>query len=620
MSATHLGELLTAGGGGALEVVVDFCLIRMAFLASQHIRRRRTGCMRTLCLIVCLTCLQTSVAFAARYAANDNVPVWANKIGPYSSPTESYGFYDALPWCRPANMASRSLRLGEALSGDKLIRSPYVLPFRQPVASEQLCQIAYTRGQVDEFAAAIQKKYAYDLLVDDDLPVKLFVGEASSDEKQFLFTHITFDVSYNGDRIIEVNALPGNPVELVRGSTATVQFTYDVKWRATDFPYQRRSEKYKNPANSRNVEIHWYGIVNSLLSVFLLMAFLATVLLRVIRRELHDYAMQQGDDANPDDYGWKQVYGDVFRFPQSISLLCPFLGTGVQLLVLTVVLLILGALEIFHPLSRGAIYTAVLCTYVATAWIAGYVSGYIYKQLGGSAWIRNALCTVVVFCGPVGVIMTCLHSVALVYQSTRAVPIWAIAALAALWTIVTIPLSLFGSILGKNNSRPFPSSCIPNKIPREIPPCPWYRATPFMVVMCGLMPFSSIYLEVYEMFSSIWGHHIYEIYELLAIVFVILNLVTIITTMAAVYFQLGVENYCWWWNSLLYGGSVSMYFLAYSLFYFYLRSPLEGFMQGSYFFGYTLFFSYALFLQCGTVGFFSARWFVLFLYRQIKSD
>lgn len=569
------------------------------------------------CAIAAL--LFSSTDAGLQYAKGVPPALWTNKVGPYSSPTESYSFYDALAWCQPKNLEHRSLGLGEALSGDHLVKSPYLLPFAEDQAETQLCQTALTANEIDEFIAAIRRRWAYDLLFDEELPMKLFVGETSA--KVYLYTHIDFDFSYNHDRVIEASASPGNPVELTPHSTATISFTYSARWAPSAFPFERRAEKY-SPYRSRDKDIHWFSIINSLLSVLLLAVFFSSILLRVVRQDVRLFSrMEEGENtANTADLGWKHVYGDVFRFPRDLTLMSAFLGTGVQLLVLAVILLLLGALDIFHPLSRGTVYNAVICSYALTAWIAGYTSGYAYKQMGGHRWIRNALATVVVFCGPVGAVMTYLHTVALAYQSTRAVPLWTIASIAALWAVVTIPLTLLGAILGKNGSKPFPSPTNPTKIPRAIPKCMWYRSRGFMFVMCGLLPFSSIYLEIYALFSAVWGHRLFQVYELLAIVFVILNLVTIITTMAAVYFQLATEDYRWWWNSLLYGGSVGAYVMAYSVFYYYLRSPLEGFMQASFFFGYTMLLSYAFFLMSGTVGFFSGRTFVLFLYRQLKSE
>lgn len=381
----------------------------------------------------------------------------------------------------------------------------------------------------------------------------------------------------------------------------------------------RRAEKYKDPFHMRDREIHWYSIGNAILSVLLLMGLLGSILMRVVRKDFREYEALDADDES-DDFGWKLLYGDVFRFPRGLAILCPFLGTGVQLFALSAVLLLFGALEVFHPLSRGTIYTTAVCCYAATAGIAGFVSGYLYKQMGGSAWVRNAFVTVFVFCGPAALIWFYLNTVAVLYNSTRALPLWTIASIVALWAVVTIPLTVLGAIFGKNQSRPYDAPGRAAKIPREIPHSPWYRRPPFLAAVCGLMPFSSIYVEMYFIFGAVWGHKIFQVYEMLGIVFVILMIVTTITTASAVYFQLVVENYKWAWASLGYGGSVGAYIFVYSAFYFYLRSPLEGFMQWSFFFGYMLLVSYVFFLMCGTVGFFSARRFVRFLYASVKND
>lgn len=562
-------------------------------------------------------------AFAATgelYEKGQEIDLWVNKIGPYSSPTESYGFFDKLAWCKPDEMEHRSLKLGETLAGDHLVKSRYRLRFNGDMDAEELCEKSLTADEVDDFVRAIRKRFVYDFVL-DNLPMKLFVGEVSDDEedKTFLYTNIDFTISRNREHIIEASASPTQAVELVEGRPAKIVFSYSVKWQETEFPFERRAEKYRDPFHSYDKDIHWYSIGNAILSVLLLMGLLGSILMRVIRKDFREYEALDADDE-ADDYGWKLLYGDVFRFPRGLSLLCPFLGTGVQMLILSGILLIFGALEFFHPLSRGTIYTTAVVCYAATAGVAGFSSGYLYKQMGGGAWIRNALMTVFVFCGPAVMIWFYLNSIAVIYNSTRALPLWTIASILALWAIVTIPLTIMGAIVGKNQSRPYDAPGRTSKIPREVPPSAWYRKPWFLAALCGLMPFSSIYVEIYFIFGAVWGHKIFQVYEMLGIVFAILMLVTTITTVSAVYFQLAAENYKWAWASLGYGGSVGAYIFAYSVFYYYVSSPLEGFMQGSFFFGYMALVSYSFFLMCGTVGFFAARRFVRFLYSSVKND
>lgn len=162
--------------------------------------------------------------------------LWVNKIGPYSSPTESYGFYDKLAWCRPDTMEHRSLKLGETLAGDHLVKSQYTLHFRQPTENAELCEKSLTVDEVHDFIKAVRKRFVYDLLL-DDLPMKLFVGEVSDDEedKTYLYTNIDFTINYNGNRVIEASASPGQPVELKQGTTAKVVFSYSVKWHEVSY-------------------------------------------------------------------------------------------------------------------------------------------------------------------------------------------------------------------------------------------------------------------------------------------------------------------------------------------------------------------------------------------------
>lgn len=65
------------------------------------------------------------------------------------------------------------------------------------------------------------------------------------------------------------------------------------------------------------------------------------------------------------------------------------------------------------------------------------------------------------------------------------------------------------------------------------------------MVMAGFLPFSAIYIELYYIFASMWGHKDYvgPIYPILFIVFIILLIVTAFITIALTYFQLAVEDY-----------------------------------------------------------------------------
>ena len=82
-----------------------------------------------------------------------------------------------------------------------------------------------------------------------------------------------------------------------------------------------------------------------------------------------------------------------------------------------------------------------------------------------------------------------------------------------IWALVTLPLTVVGGIIGRNTAsgRPFALPVRVNKIPREIPPIPWYRQGACQVFMAGFLPFSAIYIELHYIFASVWGHKLYTL-------------------------------------------------------------------------------------------------------------
>lgn len=162
--------------------------------------------------------------------------------------------------------------------------------------------------------------------------------------------------------------------------------------------------------------------------------------------------------------------------------------------------------------------------------------------------MRNLLLTGSLFCGPLFLTFCFLNTVAIAYSSTAALPFGTIVVIFLIWTLVTSPLLVLGGIAGKNSKAEFQAPCRTAKFPREIPSLPWYRKTLPQMAMAGFLPFSAIYIELYYIFASVWGHRIYTIYSILFIVFIILLIVTAFITVALTYFQLAAEDHEWWWR------------------------------------------------------------------------
>ncbi|CAI2176596.1 7818_t:CDS:2 [Funneliformis geosporum] len=122
-----------------------------------------------------------------------------------------------------------------------------------------------------------------------------------------------------------------------------------------------------------------------------------------------------------DDYGWKQVHGDVFRAPKSLLLFSALVGTGHQLAWLTLVIILYTIIGNLYA-ERATILTASIFFYTLTSVVAGYTSASTYYVYGGRHWIKNVLVTASLWPGLLSVITIIINSIAIYYSSSRAIP------------------------------------------------------------------------------------------------------------------------------------------------------------------------------------------------------
>lgn len=180
------------------------------------------------------------------------------------------------------------------MNGDRLVDAPYKLDFRVDIDSKLVCKKKLTKEDVSQFRTAVTKDYYFQMYY-DDLPIWGFIGKVDregktdpSEFKYFLFKHINFDVLYNNDRVIEINAYtdPNALVDITEDQDIEVEFFYSVKWKETTTPFEKRMEKYSQTSSlPHHLEIHWFSIINSCVTVLLLTGFLATILMRVLKND-----------------------------------------------------------------------------------------------------------------------------------------------------------------------------------------------------------------------------------------------------------------------------------------------------------------------------------------------
>ncbi|KAL8204778.1 hypothetical protein R6Q57_010401 [Mikania cordata] len=567
----------------------------------------------------------TASSFDHRYNVGDNVPLFANIVGPLNNPSETYQYYD-LPFCLPDQLIPKKETLGEVINGDRLTNTRYNLNFREDKVGQILCDKKLNIDEITKFKKAINLDYYFQMYY-DDLPLWGFIGKMEeyswtgdgSGPRYYLFKHVQFDAFYNGDQVIEIRAFsdPNHAVDITDKTEYDIQFTYSINWNSTAIVYKNRMNKYSKasllPARS---QIHWFSFINCVVIIVIVMGLLIMLFMRQLKNDLKKYC--SGDEEQDKEVGWKYVRGDVFRCPQ-MALLCGILGTGTQLLTIICMLFILAFLGFLYPYSRGVISTSLVVFSILTSPVAGYSATSFFCQFSEIGWEKCVFLSGILYIGPLFLLLIILNTISISIGATTVLPFGTIVGIILAYTFIAIPLLAFGGIIGYRFRSKFQAPST-TKIPlREIPLLGWSRKTPGQMLISGLLPFSAIVLELHNLYATIWSYKIFTLPSILFITLVLLIILTSLLSVVLTYIQLAVEDHQWWWRSIWCGGSAAIFMFGYCI-YYYSRSNMSGFLQSVFFFCYNFLFCYAFFLILATISFRSSWLFVQHIYNAVKSE
>ncbi|XP_059299431.1 transmembrane 9 superfamily member 1-like isoform X1 [Lycium ferocissimum] len=573
--------------------------------------------------IIC-SCFLAYPTLAKQYQEDDSVTLWVNKAGPYENPQETYSYY-SLPYCRPTHADHKRGGLGESLGGNDLIDSQIDIKFKRDVEKRSICKLKLDGSKIAQFKYAIDNSYWFEFFM-DDLPIWGFVGEVdpygNEDIKHVVYTHKKLLIQYNRDQIIHVQLYQEIPKPLEEGKV--LDMTFSVTWALTNVSYAQRFNVYLG-YNFFEHEIHWFSVVNSIMMVIFLTGLVSMILMRTLRNDYAKYA-RENDDMETlerdviEESGWKLVHGDVFRPPQNLALLSAVVGTGAQLAAL-VLLVIISAYFRMMYIERGEIITTFIVCYALTSFISGYVSGGLYSRNAGENWVKSMVPTASLFpflCVGIGFIV---NTIAIIYGSIAAIPLGTIIIVFVIWAFISLPLTLLGTVVGRNWSGTPDNPCRVNNIPRPIPEKKWYLRPSVISMVGGLLPFGSIFIGMHLIFSSFWTYWVYYyVYGFTLLVFIVLIIVTVCVTIVGTYFLLNAENYHWQWTSFFSAASTATYVYIYAIYYYHAKTRMFGLFQTSFYFGYTLMFCLGLGILCGAVGYLGSNLFVRRIFRNIKCD
>ncbi|XP_049948947.1 transmembrane 9 superfamily member 3 [Schistocerca serialis cubense] len=560
------------------------------------------------------------------YNDNEEVVLWMNTVGPYHNRQETYAYF-SLPFCVGSKDTINHYHetLSEALQGVELEFSGLEIEFKADIASTPYCEIQLTKEKQKAFIYAVKNHYWYQMYL-DDLPVWGIVGEVEETESgtnYYIWTHKKFEIGYNGKQIVDVNLTSENKVKLVEG--AKIPFTYEVIWKKSSIKFEDRFDKYLDP-NFFQHRIHWFSIFNSFMMVIFLVGLVSMILMRTLRKDYARYSKDEElDDMERDlgdEYGWKQVHGDVFRPASHPMLFSALIGAGhqVTLVVLSVIIFaIMGELYT----ERGSLLSTAIFVYAATSPVNGYFGGSLYARMGGKIWIRQMLLSAFMLPALVCGTAFFINFIAIYYHASRAIPFGTMVAVTCICIFVILPLTLVGTVLGRNLAGQPDYPCRINAVPRPIPEKKWFMEPAVIVILGGVLPFGSIFIEMYFIFTSFWAYKIYYVYGFMLLVFIILMIVTVCVTIVCTYFLLNAEDYRWQWTSFLAASSTESC-IKLSMFYYFVICffvhRMYGLFQTAFYFGYMALFSLALGIMCGTVGYVGTSFFVRKIYSTVKID
>jgi len=553
------------------------------------------------------------------YQDGEEVVVWMNTVGPYHNRQETYSYF-SLPFCHGPKVTISHYHetLGEALQGTELEHSGLNMEFRTNVPKTEYCQVNLDETTLKSFMYAVKNHYWYQMYV-DDLPVWGIVGDNEAGVMH-LWTHKKLEIGYNGKSIVDVNLTSDGKVELKKD--AKIHFTFEVVWKESNVPFVDRFDKYLDP-NFFQHRIHWFSIFNSFMMVIFLVGLVSMILMRTLRKDYARYSKEDDvDDMERDlgdEYGWKQVHGDVFRPASQPLLFSALIGTGHQISFVVLIVICFAIIGDLYT-ERGSLLSTAIFVYAATAPVNGYAGGSLYARMGGKKWIRQMVISA--FLLPFMVCSTAffINFIAIYYHASRAIPFTTMIAVASICIFVILPLTLVGTVLGRNLAGSPDYPCRINAVPRPIPEKKWFMEPLIIIPLGGILPFGSIFIEMYFIFTSFWAYKIYYVYGFMLLVFFILAVVTVCVTIVCTYFLLNAEDYRWQWTSFLAAGSTSGYVYMYSIYYFFFKTKMYGLFQTTFYFGYMALFSLSLGLMCATLGYMGTSLFVRKIYSTVKID
>ena len=565
--------------------------------------------------------------------------------------------YEKLKICEIKKVSKAEDTLGEILTGEKIFNTGYIAKIGTNKICDTLCYNQFNQESIHLIESLIKKNYYINWYL-DKLPAGLISYDSTTNntfidyfkgiplgfianEKAYIYNHLQFHILINKVErkkynIVGFQILPmsikhdGEKANCTKEANIVLEyrntekqeltedkilFTYDIVFEKSDISFGLRWDHYK----TLDTKIHWIGIIFSHLTILVLTLVIIIVLVKNIKTQINKYNTQIAKFENINYYTWKELSGDVFRAPiRGPMLLSSIIGSGFQLFLMLTITLFLGTVGFMNPEKRGNLYNIGIFLYCIMGIPGGFISSKLFKFFKGKKWILNSMLTSIIIPGTLLTGYFFVNIILIIEKSSAAVGVWDIISFFILWFLCTFPLILIGSFFGYNK-KPIKAPCKTNIIPSFIPKKPCYLHYIFMTFVTGLLAFGTFFVELNYVMGSLWKHQIYFLATFLWISFFLFVIICGEISIIIIFWNLCYGDHNWWWKSFLIGASPVIYFIGFSIYYFF-HLHLTGVSAIVVYFGMMCLISAISLFICGSISVLITFTFVKYIYSKIKID
>eukprot|EP00211_Chloroparvula_japonica_P001496 CAMPEP_0119127560 /NCGR_PEP_ID=MMETSP1310-20130426/6065_1 /TAXON_ID=464262 /ORGANISM="Genus nov. species nov., Strain RCC2339" /LENGTH=583 /DNA_ID=CAMNT_0007117831 /DNA_START=120 /DNA_END=1871 /DNA_ORIENTATION=+ len=578
-----------------------------------------------------------------------------------SSDKHTSANYYELNVCRPpGGVLDRTETIEELLFGRRAMSSPYNVEVGETTNCAILCTRTVRPDQAQQFRDRIKGKFRVNMLVDGlpavqpdflgamgrraQLGVDLgYIDTGGDGGGVFLYNHLNIKISFHrahgtggfqivGFEVVPVSidhsarldgqgpcvSLTSSPQRLNMVEATTVTWSYSVVWEENrDLHWRDRWNGYAR-LTGHQVDVHWLSLGTSLAVIVVLTVVTGYIVASSLRADIRRLRREpDGDNSGDlDETGWKLVHGDVFRRPVARVALCVAVASGSNLFAALLVGFLFALADVLLTTGVGTL-TVLSTAFILCSPLAGYVAAQLHDVVGARRYMVCLVSTAFAYPFSMGVLLSVLHRTSGEASPAHFFPLGPTQPGFYVSVMVHAALVFAGARLARRYPLP-PPPVQTSDFPRPVPPQPAYLRPVPLVLLGGLLPFCTVFYEMYFVLSSMWHHPSFYLFGTLAVFFFFIMSAEV--SIVAVYFQLCCENYRWWWRAFLVPASVGLYVFLFAMYWLISQLATLQWSTIMLFLVHAFILSASISLIAGFIGFYASLAFVYVIYGFLKVD